>query len=1368
MRQKKPALKLFSLAMGCWLLLMGSAPAQEYPQLDISGFKKWEYKKAEVSPASNYFAGLTQLGGYYPTFTGGPWQERLQLRIMGQLSEDLSVIYDLEQQPETPDRYDVKVKYYNNELTFGDFTANFSGNEFASTSKFLNGVMLTAKDSWYDVITVPSAKLKSQTQNLTSQKGNNTKGPYNIGHGTIVEGSERIELNGVVLTRNVDYTIDYFEGKVTFNRILTEDDEFKYSYEFTNILDLFFPTLSKRDFFGFQSRFTIDPEEFGKETPKPEPVIVTSRESFPSAGTEESELMEAESAGRYILQNTPVAKFSETLMFMGTQLRKNEDYIIRYDQGQIKLLTRFLPTVEEPLTVEYRFYKTAEESDAVNGIGSRGPYRLTHTDVAPETERIEVDGKLFVRDLDYTINYRTGELLFGVVIGPTSQIKAKYRYNVMEVPVVPKSKFPKEIKLGVTYLKESAKKSAGTVTSNVIEGATGQDIANNNYHMYLQNRPLVPSSEGGVVIVTLDGVELTPEVDYAVPLTSIDPSTGNVRVSPEATLAYINDRTDPTNGYGTGTIKFLKPLSLTATSQVTAAYTYYKSVVGKYSGVGDGTRGPYYLRNVRNIAPGSETVQVWEQGSSVITTYTRNSSFDADAGATGYSINYFEDNPYITFNNDLGSTKNFQVIYQYVPPRAFEGGEIAQSVYGFDGSFKVGEALKIDTAYAKSETDQVYVAESTVESFFGNGTKTYVLHSAKDLIEGSEKVSVNNNLLNKDIDYYISYTQPGQINFYYITPTTSDAISVDYQFQSLTGMAVGQTQKVDSAYRLGAEAKLLDDTLVIGGSTKQIGFDFTPMGGTSIGLGSKYKEYNVRYSPALHSFSTSYSYKENLSPIGTSRTRFLRSYDNSVTTGVAPWDMARLDFSYRNYLSLDDLPNDPAAVHSSDSLQQSYAVGMIPSEWKSGVLSFSHRYDLKKTVAENDFKRDSGSYSQTSTDYGHANGTLKVTDRWTIGYDYQLSEPKTTALKPATSTEATAEALSSHTRSTDNSYNLTVDLTLGFLERWTARVSLLDHLGETLKKNFETTREVLTTRNETYHMDLTPFSQLNTTLDHNRQERSTVVVGGTNPLSERTAANVRYNPFSWLSGGWAWSESQSIPETGPSKKTTGRSNSYNASYTPISWDKVKASSTFTLSDNMQSAPSGTLEGIETNTNTFNQSYSVSLVPHPNAPVTLGFARENYQNRNNNPIPGSTIETETENDTITAGITVTPMPTLTLSSNYNIKTTRVLKDLNVSPEARTKTIWDNKATYQLFSWGTLVYTRQDEKNGGEVQGGTMANLNLEKTTQTLSLNVNLPVDNPVLSSFVFIASGRQVDYKNLANPSDDFTALLITLEGSLNF
>ncbi|NQT29123.1 MAG: hypothetical protein HQ596_00985 [Candidatus Saganbacteria bacterium] len=1368
--QRKSQCPFSKLAIGILVVLSSAAAfAQQsnYPHLDISGYKKWEYKRVNVAPSRNYFSGLTQLGGYYPSYSGGPWQERLQLRILGQLSENLAVSYDLEQQPETPEKYNVKVAYFNNELTFGDFTANFSGNEFASASKYLNGVMITAKDSWYDIIAVPSAKLKSQTQSLTTQYGNNSMGPYNLGNGSIIEGSEKIELNEQRLIRNLDYTIDYFEGNVTFNRILTSLDEFKYTYEYTNILDLFFPSLSKRDFLGFQSRFTINPEEFGKPTPKREAVKAFARESFPISASE-SEQSEEEASGQYRLEHVPVVKFSEKITFRGRRLKSNEDYLIRYDSGRIKLSTKFLPSQQEPLIVEYNYYQTTRETDVIRGIGSRGPYVLSFDGIVYESERIEVDGKLVVRDLDYTINYKTGQVVFGLIIGPTSQIKASYRHKVMEFASLLSSTFPKELTIGATYLKESAKKSETTASSNLIETFRSSEIISDNYTLYLSNRPIVPSSEAALTI-WVDGQIITAEVDYAIPETSIDPGTGAVIVTPEAALAYINDRSDPSDGHDTATIKFLNTAIIDqSTGEVTVAYTYYRSIVGQYSGVGKDIQGPYYLRNVRNIVPGTETVQVWEQGSSIITTYTRNSSFEANAGSTGYSINYNSNNPSITFNEELSTTKNFQILYQYIPPAGYEGDDLSQSLYGFDGGFLIGNIFKIDASYAKSETDQVYIAEATRESFVGNDTKTYTLHSSQDIIENSEKVYVNNNLLNKDIDYYFGYTAPGQVTFYYITPASADAIAIDYQFQSQSGIPVGQDVKAGAAYRLGAQTKILGDVLTLSGQTKQVDRDFTPMGGTSINLGSRYQDYKFKYNPEYHSLSLNYAYIENANPIGAATNRFLRSYDNSATLGIKPAELVQINFNWRNLRTLDDT-TEAFSTQANDKSLDSYALSLIPVEYKRGQVAFNQKYDWKRTFSQVDVERDSNNFSETNMDYLHAKLDLDFTDRLKAGFDFQQSNPKTIALN-SSSTEATAEAVSSYKITTDTAYKLTFDLTAGKLEKWTATVNLLDHREKSLISNFLSTDEAASTKNETYHMDLIPIKPLKIAMDHNRQERSTVLVGGANPLSSRTSSKITYSPLSWLGGGWDWSQGESIPETGLSYKTTGKNNTYNLTYKPISHRRFSLSSNFKLSGNYQTAPSGTYEAVPTDTNIFTQNYTVTLLPIPNIPLNLGLLFENYKNNKNHPDAPSKIDTETNNTTYSAGLSLTPIPSLRLSSSYNEKRTNVVKDINptIEGDELTKTTLANKVIFSGFKWGTLVYDRQDEQNGGEVQAGEVAEIDFLKITETLSLNISVPVDNPVLTSFLFTASLKRVNYKNLLNSSDDFVATLTTFEGTLNF
>lgn len=253
--------------------------ADTYPQIDVTGYKQYTYAGLNVDEMANLFQAQALLGGYY---AGGPWQEKLRLRIIGKLTEKLSVSYDLEQEPDLPDKFDVNVTYDKTQLTFGDFQANFGENEFVSTSKYLNGVMITSKDNWYDLTLVPSSKLKSETQQLVSQRGNNTKGPYNLGHVSIIEGSERVELNNVLLESGKDYTIDYFSGNITFSRILSQYDEFKYSFEFTNLVDLFFPTVSKRDFVGLQTSITVNPTLLGMPAQKTEKSIKKNTEVFPT------------------------------------------------------------------------------------------------------------------------------------------------------------------------------------------------------------------------------------------------------------------------------------------------------------------------------------------------------------------------------------------------------------------------------------------------------------------------------------------------------------------------------------------------------------------------------------------------------------------------------------------------------------------------------------------------------------------------------------------------------------------------------------------------------------------------------------------------------------------------------------------------------------------------------------------------------------------------------------------------------------------------------------------------------------------------------------------------------------------------------
>ncbi|MBI5701245.1 hypothetical protein HZC34_05335 [Candidatus Saganbacteria bacterium] len=1419
------------------LLCGGKSFCAEYPKIDVTGFKKWEYREVKVNPQTNYFLGLTHLGGYSPTVTGGPWQERLQLGIMGQLNEKLSVVYDVEQQPEAPDKYDVKVNYDNkHQLTFGDFTSTFTGNEFATTTKFLNGVMLSSKDTNYDFLAVPSAKLKSQIQGITSQRGNNSKGPYSLGHGSIVEGSESIQLNGAVIQRGTDYLIDYFEGKITFNRILTAADEFKYSFEFTNLIDIFFPSLSKKDFFGVQGRFTFDQATWGTKTPVLYPITKEWNEVFPAAlesgskiskyqsrqadqktlleiaffreklekitdymekvtialdialkkkdwkkskklklvleknrvrfdliknqvinletgpeigimtGESQASIEAAsisqlteEASGRYKMKNLPVVPFSELAIFKGTQLKKNEDYTIRYEDGMLTLLTPILPDSLDQLKVSYKYFDTAPLVDSVPGTGARGPYKFSKEKIVINSEKIYVDKRFIVRDFDYTMDYDAGRVTFNYNISNTSIIDVNYRYQVFETPPPPPPpKYPKSLTIGMTYLKESSKKSVGEATASFIESKTGQSIIANDNTIYLSKFPVLTSAEGGSLVVTINGKAATAEIDYTVPTAEANALTGYANIIPKTKLPFINDRFDISNGFATGAIKMLSTLE--ATSEVTVLYSYKRSIVGRYSGAGNGSRGPYYIRNFRNIVPGTERIEVLNSGSLISIIYARNSSFEGDAGAKGYAINYSKDNPYITFNNELAPTQNFSIYFQYIAPQATVGGDISQDLTGIDAHARLGDLIQFEGDFARSNTDQVVASVTTTDAFTGFASPTNKI-TLKNLpvVENSEKVYVNTYLRNKDIDYFVDYTT-GSLTFFYVTLTTSDVVSVDYAYQATGGSVVSSSVKSDSSYKYGVKSTL--GKISASYNNKKIGFNFNPLGGTAIGVGSDYMDFSVGLAPTVQDFSTTYTYRETNNPIGASRTAYTRNYDRNYTAALNPLGLGNMNFAYRHLIVAGD-PVSGSAVPSSDNSQNTFTAGVAPRALGFGPFALNQRYDAARTLSQDLLGKTKGNIKS-----GHANYTLQFTDRIKLGGDIQLSEP-------ITINTMTGEVKTAHSLSRDYSYDASLDLTVPRIKKLSTYAKQLYHQAINFKPLPETK---LTTKNTTYHVDFSPLDAISTNYDYNRQETPTVVVNGKNPKTERTVTGLSLTPNPAFSANYSRAEDFTVSEA--ALESSGLSNTYSSVWTPISHEKIKLGSNFQLFDRSARTPQGSIE-VKTDTRSFVQDYTLAWTPLQILTFSPGFAQEEYYYLTST----TSAELKTRNQTVKCKINFKPIDRLGMDFNYNLKVTTSLND-NID---RHKSLVSVRTGCKVFTWGEIVHNLDDEHNQGEVQaGGVLPNIDYLKTTNTFSLNFNVPQENPVLNSLLLTAAYKLVKFENRVNPMDNLSAYLLTFEGTLNF
>ncbi|MFQ3611625.1 MAG: hypothetical protein SNJ72_09040, partial [Fimbriimonadales bacterium] len=68
-------------------------------------------------------------------------------------------------------------------------------------------------------------------------------------------------------------------------------------------------------------------------------------------------------------------------------------------------------------------------SDLIPGNGTRGHYTLRYAPVVPNSEAVFVDGKRLARDLDYWIDYASGNLSFAVPVRRFSTIQVSYRYD---------------------------------------------------------------------------------------------------------------------------------------------------------------------------------------------------------------------------------------------------------------------------------------------------------------------------------------------------------------------------------------------------------------------------------------------------------------------------------------------------------------------------------------------------------------------------------------------------------------------------------------------------------------------------------------------------------------------------------------------------------------------------------------------------------------------------------------------------------------------------------------------------------------------------------------------------------------------------
>jgi len=1061
---------------------------------------------------------------------------------------------------------------------------------------------------------------------------------------------------------------------------------------------------------------------------------------------------EWESTGVYKLKYSPVIVNSERVMFKGAQLKRIEDYLINYDDGTITFLQPQLPTALEPLSIEYDYIVVAAESETLPGTG-KGPYSLAHNEIIDGSETIYVNNVPYLRELDYKIDYKQGSIIFYTDIPQTANVVAKYKYLAVTTPPAPPTPVvPRSLKLGVTYLKESGQRGNAAPSSAVTENKSGSDIINNNNTLYLSYRPVTMTSE---VDVERNDTVLAYGVDYVFP--TVEASTGNV--IPAAKLAYMTDPSDLSDGLKTGTIKFLTALS--PTDEVSVSYSYSNWSTERYSGSGNSGTLTYYIGNYRNLVPGTEVVQIWRKNdpNPSIKTLVRNSSIEVFDG--NYSINY-SDPANFTFNSDPivvnGETFylndiNFTVLFKFVAQVSVTDRPLVHDVIAVQSAFNVGDNLKLEGSFARSNTDQVFTSISTNETFNGDGkTRLFNLHAAGQLVDGGEQVFLNGQKLNRDDQYYFSYDSNtagkfGILTFFSIIPSTLDVISIDYKYQSSSGTVTNISEKQGNAFKVSAALKP-NNLLEFAGDYKKIDSDFSPMGGTSIPLGSEYKHAYTKITP-LTNFWMSGDIKETTNPIANFNNRFLSSYDRNYASGFNPYGIAQISMGYRDFSTLDELLPG-ATLHTNDYKSDTYTLSVVPAALRYGEYGYQAALDAKKTAAFTDTK-DKHLPQDILTDYYHMNNTFDLTKRVKWVLDYQVNLPTTISYESGTRSKG--KVVQRQEVDDLNSF-LNWDLTFAGIRKLYAFWNKIGHN----ENNFisGTTRSTI---NETYHTDFIPIDQITTSIDQTRQEIPTVSTAYGNPRSERQTATVRFTPYSSTAFNWSGSRDETLAENGA--KTSGNANMYSVDHTPIATSLYKLTTKFTLSSSIRNAPLGTEPVVSTDTRDFIQDYNFSYNALQNLTLLSGFQQEDYTNKNDS--FKSPVNTVSQSQTTTVGSVYKIFEDMDLSGNYSVKVTQVPN------QSAHKSIVDAHAVYRFLLNGTLNYDWNQEDNGGEILGGSFVDQDFLKIIQSLSVNyVVTQGEQLILSSIVLRAGVKWADFHDRNNPSNSFQATLLTFEGTFNF
>lgn len=782
-----------------------------YPDVNSTGFVEMKISGRDYTDDLSKLDKIRQ-DEYYKKIPndimrGTPkYEQRYNIELEGHLDQDTEVKYNIQKEPDFPGVYNVYIRKKTTELQFGDFNTSYLSGDFVNIEKYLNGVETnTLQDEWRGKATF--GKEKSEPQKFETF-GNDSK-KYNVGKSFILEGSVIVYLNNQQLTENKDYSVNYYEGSITFNKRITKIDFIKVIYEFTNPIQDFIPALSRKNFTG--ASYTYNPSQ---NILIDELVIVSQNETI--IIKDQSQVL----SNRIELQKKPIKLGSESVYLNSKLLTRGIHYFIKNDSGLVRFVSKQL-AFNDSIVVDYQYYDSKTETEIIFGNGSPGPYPIKHKYIRSDSLSVKVGGIEAKEFIDYIYKKSSNTLLFYYKINRNKAIELTYEYKLFKQKNAAFNETPFSVSL--TYVDESTSVRENLSTNRDSYSILKVEGQNNNI-LVLQDNPIDQSKPLNVEIngKTIDSSEY--KVNYYEGKITLS-NQNNVNANHvKVNYHYINSLNSEHS---------IKGLSLQSYNQ---NRIQFKSLPIKYNGI-------------QKITLYGPNEIILEENRDFTIEYINNEEEFTDI------LVHFIIGEYSILNRYPSGSDIIKFDYQYTPSIQDTKTSSTHTMTDIRIKKELSDEWDIYTEIANTKYNFSKTTEFKKETFTTQQQNNIYQLQSSPIEENSELVFINGFSQTKDIDYYINY-EKGEVTFINKTIPNNQKVEISYNFfaSDAPNRKDVNAYSIESQYSPNSQLKMINKYNIVDPN-------FLPVGNLNINKGSS-KFWNEIHWKMNQNDSTSFIYEK--------------------------------------------------------------------------------------------------------------------------------------------------------------------------------------------------------------------------------------------------------------------------------------------------------------------------------------------------------------------------------------------------------------------------------------------------------------------------------------------------------------------------